>query len=482
MQKQQTEENKNTAETRRNNGKNAVFNIFILSIYIIYLLNYITFIIIYDIIKIMKSLKKLWIPFAAMLPMTSWAIAPLVIGAIAVGVGIVGVSIWRSVAPVNMHDALDFFTSCWSCHVFSDIMMAMSNLLPGLYKALGKVIIPMSIMLLGVLIAWRIASNMINGKDSEPSKIFGNMGTYTVKLALLIGLLLMPLPRLITNVFIEPAFVIGSSLNYVVTDNDKFAECMVATALADPLSATPKSAEFGAFSPSLRHQITCEIANVHQITGLGMTVGWTILNMAFHYDYQHKILSAIPLFPNVPMLLAGGLILLLYFYALLPIPLYFLEIFVKLSMDLIMLPFMLMAWMFDDENFKIFPQGGRTIRQMLDDVVKAIVGIALCLVLLTFSVMFINATFGSWSGSNVLEQAITQNDSKILINGLLMQNDSIITVVLMGIFIAMFMTMIPQISTMLFKTQISDKYYQTAKKDLDTAWNELKKIHKFNKK
>lgn len=472
----------NTVGTRRNISKNLFFNVYILSIYIIGLLNYITFRIIYDIIKIMKSLKKLWMAFIAMMPMSSWGIAPLVIGVITVGVGIIGTSIWRSVSPVNMQESLDFFTSCWSCQVFSDIMISMSNLLPGVYKALGKVIIPMSLTLLAVLIAWRLSSNMINGKFEEPSKLFGNFGTYTVKFGLLAGLLLLPLPRLMTDIFIEPAFVIGTSLDYAVTDNDKFSECMIATALADPVSVTEKAAEYGAFSPKLRHQLACEVANVHQLTGLGMTAGWAILNMAFHYDYQHKILSAIPLFPNVPMLLAGGLILLLYFYALLPIPLYFLEVFIKLSMDLIMLPFMLMSWMFDDENFAIFPKGGRTIRQMIEDVIKAVVGIALTIVLLTFSIMFINATFGSWSGANILEQAIQKNDSKILIDGLLMQNDSIITVVLMGIFIAMFMTMIPQISSMLFKVQTSDKYYKTMKTDLDTMWENLKKIHKAIKK
>ena len=57
----------------------------------------------------------------------------------------------------------------------------------------------------------------------------------------------------------------------------------------------------------------------------------------------------------------------------------------------------------------------------------------------------------------------------------MMQNDSLITVILMGIFIAMFMTMIPQLTDMLFKIKISDKYYQTAKKDLDTMWKNLKK-------
>ena len=144
-------------------------------------------------------------------------------------------------------------------------------------------------------------------------------------------------------------------------------------------------------------------------------------------------------------------------------------------MDLVMLPLMLMAWMFDEDNFAVFPKGGRTIRDMIDDVIKAVVGIALTVIFLTFSIMFLNATFGSWNGASLLQQALTQNDSKLLMDGLVFQNDSIVMVVLMGIFIAMFMTMIPQLSSMLFKIKISDKYYQTAKNDINNIWQSLKK-------
>ena len=64
----------------------------------------------------------------------------------------------------------------------------------------------------------------------------------------------------------------------------------------------------------------------------------------------------------------------------------------------------------------------------------------------------------------------------------MMQNDSLITVVLMGIIIAMFMTMIPQLTNMLFKIKISDKYYQTAKKDVETLWQDVKKLGNAIKK
>lgn len=423
----------------------------------------------------MKALKKFWVWFVALMPFASWGVAPLVLGGAAVGVGIIGVSIWRSVSPVDMKTALDFFTSCWTCQIFSDVMISMSNLLPKVYTALGRVIIPMSATLLAIFIAWNLFSGMINNKMENSSKIMGNFGTHIFRLSVLIILMALPLPRLITNVFIEPALVIGTSFDYVVSDNDKFSECMVATAIADPVSISADASEYGAFSPKLRHQLACEVANVHQVTGLGMSVGWTIMNMAFNADYMHKVLANVPIFPNIPILFAGLLILVLYFYALLPIPLYFLEIFVKLSLDLVMLPLMLMSWMFDDENFALFPKGGKTIRQMIDDVIKAVVGIALTVVFLTFSIMFLNAAFGSIEGINVLQNAIANNDSKILMDGLVFQNNSIVTVVLMGIFLAMFMTMIPQLTNVLFKIQISDKYYQTVKNDLNIMWENLKK-------
>ena len=422
----------------------------------------------------MKWIKKFWMALVAMMPISAGAIAPLVLGALGVGAGIIGVSIWRNISPVNMEQAYDFFSSCWTCQIFSDVMIAMSNLLPGVYKAIGRVVIPMSATLLAVFIAWRLFSGFFNGKIEEASKIMGNFNVYLVRFVLLVGLLLIPLPRLISNILIEPALSIGTAFDYIVSDNNKFSECMVATAIADPVSVSTDAAGYGAFSPKMRHQLACEVSNIHQITGLGMTVGWTMLNMAFNSDYMHHILT-VPMFPNVPLFFGGLLVLVLYFFALLPIPLYFLEIFIKLSMDLIMLPLMLMAWMFDDDNFAIFPKGGRTIRQMIDDVVKAMVGIALTVVFLTFSIMFLNAVFGVWPGANRISTALAQNDSKIFLDGLMMQNDSIVTVVLMGIFIAMFMTMIPQLTNMLFKIQISDKYYQTAKNDINIMWKNLKK-------
>ncbi len=422
----------------------------------------------------MKVLKKLLIWIFLLFPVAAFALPAVVTGIGAAIGGLAGFSIWRSASPVNIREAFDFFSSCWTCQIFSDVMVAMSNLLPAVYKSLGRIVIPMSIALLAVLFAWRLFSGFVNAKIEDGYKLAGNFSSYAVKLTVLIGLLLMPLPHIITSVMIEPAVTLGTSLDYIVSPNNRFSECMVTTAVLDQASRSEGVASYGAFSPNLRHQLTCEIANIHQITGLGITVGWAMINMAFDSDYMYKIFSDIPVFPNVGIFLVGIAILIVYFFALLPIPIYFLGVFVQLALNLILLPIMLMAWMFDKDNFAIFPQGGKTIREMIDDALKAVIGIALTVVFLNFSVLFLNVLFSGFD-MNILGEIILQNDSKKLMDGLMLNNSSLIVVLLVGVFIAMFMTMIPKLTDMLFKIKISDEYYQTAKKDVQSLWGDLKK-------
>ena len=419
--------------------------------------------------------------FISFLPLTAGAVAPLVIGGIA-GLGvIVGFSIYRTVAPVNMADAMNFFSSCWSCQLFADIMSTMSNLLPRAYSAIGTVVIPVAAGLSAVWFAWKLFSGFLNAKIEQPWAIAGNFGTHLVKLAVVCALLVVPLPRMLSDIVITPIFNIGLSLNRAVAGNDAFAECVVATAMADPVSVDAAAASSGAFSPRMRHNLTCELANVHQMTGLGMTVGWTMLNMAFNSEYMHKIMWDVPIFPNVPIFFAGLLVLVLFLCALLPVPMYFLEIFIKLSMDLIMLPLMLLSWLFS--GWPIFPNGGGNIRSIIDDVVRATAGIAMVGVFVTFSVMFLNAVFGQWQGASRLAAALQANDSSLLMDGLMMRNDSFITIILMGIFIAMFMTSIPALVKALFaNVSIPTSFYETTKKNINIMWENLKKWYAVIKK
>ncbi len=426
----------------------------------------------------MRALKKIWPIFLSFLPLSAGAVAPLIIGTIVGITGIAGFSIYRSAVPVNMSDSLNFFSSCWSCQLFSDVIKTLSDILPLAYTALGHVVVPFAIALTGVWIAWRLFSTYVGNSDVKPEDpwtIGGGLGVHIAKLGFVCILLLFPLPRLLTDVVIDPVFNIGLSVNHLVSDIDKSAKadygtCIVATAAADAVSVNDTH---GIFSPHLRHGLACELANVHQMTGLGMTVGWTMLNMAFDSDYMHKIMWNVPIFPNVPIFFSGLLVLVLFFFALLPVPLYFLEVFVKLSLDLIMLPFFLLSWLFN--GWKIFPQNsGKSIQKIVDDVVSGVVGIALVSIFVAFAVMFLNAIFGNWNGASVLQTALSQNDSKLLMDGLMMRNDSLVTIIMMGIFMAMFMIMIPALVKTLFNVSVPDGFYNTAKKDAGIVWNGLK--------
>lgn len=425
----------------------------------------------------MNWFKKFWIVFVSFLPFSAGAVAPFVVGAIA-GLGtIAGFSIYRTAAPVNMADAMNFFSTCWTCQMFSDVMQAMSNMLPRVYSAIGLTIIPMVAALTAIWFAWKLISGFIDAKIANPWDITGTFGTHMIKLGLVCALLVAPLPRMMTSIVIEPIFSMGLSLNRMVAGPDNFDQCVIATAIADPVSVDSRAAEHGAYSPRLRHNLACELASVHQMTALGLTVGWTMLNMSFNDEYMHKIMWGIPIFPNVPIFFGGLAIIVLFFFALLPVPLYFLEIFIKLSMDLIMLPLMLLSWLFS--GWAIFPSGGRNIRQIINDVVSGTLGIAMTGVFVTFSIMFLNAVFGNWEGASTLKAAMDANDSTILMDGLMMNNDSLVTVILMGIFISMFMTMIPALSKTLFSVNISQDFYNTAKKNVNNIWKNAKNLNKY---
>ncbi len=432
----------------------------------------------------MNRLKKFWIVFLSFLPFGAGAVAPLVVGGVAGLTAIAGFSIYRSFAPVNMAEAYKFFSSCWTCQMFSDIMATMSGILPRIYSAIGHAIIPVAIMLTAVWFAWKLMSEFFNSNIEKTWDMANTFGIHILKLGFISALLVAPLPRMITNIAIEPIFNIGLSLNRIAVHDDKFDECVVATAVADPVSVDTMAAENGAFPPKLRHNLACELAGVHQMTGLGMTVGWTMLNMAFNDEYMHKILWGVPIFPNIPIFFVGLMILVLFFTALLPIPLYFLEVFIKLSLDLVMLPLMLLAWLF--KGWAISLKGaGKSIRSIIDNVISATLGIAITGVFVSFAIMFLNAIFSDWAGASTLSTAMSATESegaKILMDALMMRNDSLITIIMMGIFISMFMNMIPALAKSIFNIEISSEYYESAKKDLEKLWENMKKTYENLKK
>ncbi|MDR1696880.1 MAG: hypothetical protein LBR41_01510 [Rickettsiales bacterium] len=430
-------------------------------------------------------MKKLFLAlFWFLIPGSCLAFAPIIVGGIAGATAILGASVFRSIAPVDTVSALQFFSQCWTCDIFGGIMSSMSDILPGAYSALGPIMITVIFSLFAIYIAWMIFSNYAGISDKQQDG-WGFASDFTGKLVragIAAALLTAPLPRIISDIMIEPMFNVGLSFghafdNAVMPDNriNSFESCLVATSVLDPDSATPAAAAHGAFSPKLRHNIECQLAGVHQMTGLGMATGWTMLNMAFNHQHMYKIMwDTVPIFPNIMLFLAGAGVLALFLFALLPIAVYFLEIFIRVSLNLIMLPLVFLAWVFD--GWTILPPGAKTLKDMVNELVKDVFSVAVVGTLTGFSVVFMNAVFGETGGADTLRAAFETGDANILIDGLMMNNNSFITIVLLGIFLAMFMGQIPALAKALFKNvAIPDKMYKDMESGAKKLYDNVKK-------
>lgn len=417
-------------------------------------------------------------------PNVANAVAPIIIKLIAGGVATAGFSIYRSSIPMNFKDAVDFFSSCWSCGIFSDIIRELSSILPKIYSNLGDIFIPISISLICIWFSWNLLSGYISNDPKlgkEPWSIIGDFGNHFLKLGFVIILLSFPLPKLITETLIEPIINIGFSINNISTSNQNFSECVVSSAIADPSSASISSSMIQVFSPKLRHSLNCEIAKIHQVTGFGIASGWAMMNMAFDSRYMYKIMWGIPIFPNILVFFSGLLIFALFLYALIPIPFYILQVFINLSLDLIMLPLTLISWLFKGWNIVDF--GGRSITEIINDTIKNILGIIFICLSVFFGLMFIDSMFSNFSGLNTLQKAIDNNDVSILMDGLFMNNDSFITIIMLGIFFTMFMTLIPEIIKTLFKNVgISKEFYDKSRQTLKIFYGKAKKYFEMLKK
>lgn len=427
----------------------------------------------------MKKLKKFLLPFLFYIPFGAWAIAPVAVALIVGATVIAGFSIYRSLVPLDINSALTFFSSCWSCQMFSDIVRNLSDFIPKIYRAVGQNIVPIAA---GLTFVWFLWEKILKGyltikPELDAWKITADFSTQIIKLAFVASLLMFPLPRFMMDTFITPIMGIGLSYNhiarnYIEPDDASFDTCMVATALTDPSNPGDQ-----AYSPKLRHNMTCQIAEFHRITGLGMTVGWAFMQMSFDGEYMYKA-GPVPIFPNIGLILVGMLILLAFLWALFPIPVYFLEVFITLSMDLVMLPLFLLGWLF--KGWNIFPQGatGKSIRGIVDDAVKNTCGIALAGLFAGFAILFLNSVIGQMNGVDALVYAIQNNDSKYLMDSLMLNNGGLVGIIMIGIFIGMFMNAIPRLIKLLFKNMnFTDDVSKPAKELQEAISQNLKHIY-----
>jgi hypothetical protein len=420
-----------------------------------------------------KKLRAFLAGLLFYVPFGASAIPPLVVALIVAAVAVAGFSIYRSFVPVDLSDGLAFFSSCWSCDLFSGILKNLSDFIPKIYGAIGTNIIPIAAGLTFVWFAWKIIDDYIHVSGNPDAwQITGMFGMQVIKLAFVAAILAFPLPKFMMDTFVAPVMNVGLSYNHVARDyiqpeDQSFEKCLIATALNDPSDADAQ-----AYSPKLRHNVSCQIAEFHQITGLGMTLGWAFANMAFDADYMF-----LHFLPNVLLLIAGLTIMMMFFWALMPVPLYFLEVFVKLSLDLVMLPLMLLGWLFS--GWTIFPSGKQNIMEIINDAVKNTCGIALVGLFSGFAVLFLREVVGDMNGTNALVYALQTNDSKYLMDALSLNNGSMVNMIFAGIFVGMFMNAIPTLVKRLFKDlSIQDKISQDAEKLRDNIAAVVKNVSK----
>jgi len=420
----------------------------------------------------MKNLKRV-LPLFLFVPFGAAAVPPIVIGLLGIALVTAGYSAFRGLVPLNLRQSFEFFSSCWSCDVFSKILYAMSSFIPKAYHAIGTAVIPIAAGLTLVYFAWQIASDYLHLKLRDPWQIAYDVGIHLIKLAVVVVLLAFSLPRFVSDYFIQPIMSVGLSYNSVIRGQimpegsefkDSLPTCIVATAAASsgvprnqPSNANGQQSNMndqqadveisddGAFSPKLMINMLCQIAEAHRLTGLGMTVGSTILDMSFVFPYSWFFI------PNLFYVLLGLILMIMFLWALIPVPIYFLEVFVNLSLNLVMLPLMLLGWLF--EKWGLFPGGvkGKGIKGIIDDIVKNTCGIALVGIFIGFALMFLNSMIGRSGGLDALTEAIKNNSARQLMNALQSNNKSLFVLILSGLFIGAFMNAIPNLVTKLFK-------------------------------
>lgn len=429
----------------------------------------------------MNRLKKFWITFFSFFitGVASAGIIGTIAGSIITGVIVMtGVSLFRTALPYDMPSAYEFFSNCWTCQMFADILAIMSGFISQIYSSVGRVTAGLAVVLTMVWFAWKLFSGFINAKVDDPWSITETFTHHLVKLFLVTALLLSPLPRMISDIAIRPIFNIGLVLNRAIDDGPEFNSCLVSTAVMDT-SVDSRADEREAFSPRLRHEMACELLGVHRLTGMGLTYGWTLTQLAFDYEHAHKFLFG-AFFPNIPLGFSGLLLLAVFMMALLPIPMYFLEIFIKLSLDLVMLPLMLLSWLF--KGWAISLEGaGKTIRGIIDDVINGALGLGLTGVFVTFGISLLDTVVEKSTGATSVLELIQNNNTDAVANSVL-GGESYISLLLVGAFIAMFMSSIPALAKTLFSVEISQEFYDSAKNNVQTMWNNGKKIWENLKK
>jgi hypothetical protein len=102
------------------------------------------------------------------------------------------------------------------------------------------------------------------------------------------------------------------------------------------------------------------------------------------------------------------------------------------------------------------------VKSIIDDVVKSTFGLALVGLFVGFALLFLNDVIGVMDGEDALTTALQTGASMYLMEGLKFNNDSIINILMAGLFIGMFMNAIPNLIKKLFAMDLTGDFKKAA--------------------
>jgi hypothetical protein len=410
----------------------------------------------------------------------SAASAAVPVALIAGAAALLGAIVYRSFVPTDTAAAFEFFNTCWSCNLFSSVVNGLSTLAANTYSYLSEFIIFLAIGLTPIFVAWRLLKPMLDGSASaglSPWAMGGGIGTHLIKLTFVIGLMWLPIPQILTTAVIEPAFNIGLSFQQVITEktnetNTDFETCLVASAaIENPNYNT------GIFSTGFKNKIRCSIASVQSLTAIGMTSGWLLFNSAFDSSHMYKIANTIPIFPNIEMLLIGMLLIVVFFWMIIPFVLSFLQYLFKFIIDMVFLPLSFIGWLFKGNKF--IKTTEKDIMKIITETMESALAMALLCIFIGFCILLCGYIFTS--GSFAAIGAALQNNTayELLTNGgNIIANKDIWTVALFGLFLAIFTTSITKMINEFISFKVDDSFLSDAAAWYKHTTGTVKKYYK----
>lgn len=394
---------------------------------------------------------------------------------IVVGLSLLGYTIYRNFVPVDMIQAQSIFGSCWSCSLISNVILFLSNSIGEMYKNGAVIIKIVCFWLLFIWVVKKVISIFLNLKQNQNIfTISGEFGKQMLKFTIVMFLLNVPFPKMLSDVVVEPIVNIAFSLNSAIIGDANLDKCVITTAINDYDLNNDKTKNTNVFSQKLRNTLTCFVSMVHSVFGQGITVGWSVINTALDVKYYWKLFG-IPFFPNIFILLAGALIISIFLFSLLPLISFFFEIIIKLGIKLLMLPIVLFNWLFKDWTITSF--GNISLQDTLKYLIHNLISFVINSILFIFGITLANSLFNH--GGDSVKQAFVNNDPTIILDGLMLRNESFVSLILIGLFIMFYVVSVKNILQKLFGDyNLSTSYYDQFKKDTDIIYKNMKKAIK----